>query len=126
MNQLQFDGSSEEAALKFAQETKDRIEAAEKEKEKPLEGSLEIDNKADTNGKEPSLVVDMDQLLISDLETLDRASAKKLPTSELIKFLDRIVVGGVRHLPLRRLGDIIEALGEAVTEAANPTSAAGN
>lgn len=87
------------------------------EKEAP---TLELDKQVDANGEEP-LAVDMDLLLIGDLETLDRASSKKLPTSELIVFLDRIVVGGVRHLPLRRLGDIIEALGNAVTESANPS-----
>ena len=120
MDQLQFDGSSEEAAINFAQETKARIEAMEKGKQ--IEKPLELDKQVSTNGKEP-IKVDMDLLLIGDLETLDRAASKKLPTSELIKFLDRIVVGGVRHLPLTRLSDITDALGEAVKDAADP---AGN
>jgi hypothetical protein len=83
------------------------------------EAALILDSQIAANGEEP-IIVDIDKLTIGDLETLDKASARKLSTVELIEFLEGIVVGGIRHLPIKRLGDVIKALGNAVSESANP------
>lgn len=64
--------------------------------------------------------IDLDGLLIGDLELLDKAKDGDLPAKEMVGFLDRIVKGGVRHLPMRYLGVIIEQLGDAISESVNP------
>lgn len=64
--------------------------------------------------------IDLDGLLIGDLELLDKAKDGDLPAKEMIGFLDRIVKGGVRHLPMRYLAVIIDHLGDAISESVNP------
>ena len=64
--------------------------------------------------------VNLDNLMIGDLETLDRASAGDLPMTELVNLLDRVVEGNVRELPLPAMRDIVEALNEQVDALANP------
>jgi hypothetical protein len=93
----------------------------------PDESAAAIKTLVGTGGNGASPVqIDLEHLLIGDLEFLERAGNKDLPPSELVDFLDRVVVGGVRHLPLGRLVSIVEALGEAVSEAANPVKPGDN
>ncbi len=88
------------------------------------EAAVKVKEVAKTNGAVPvEIKIDLDNLLIGDLETLDRAGKNDLPMTELVGFLEKVVVGGVRHLPMSRLGTIIEALTGAIGEASNP---AGN
>jgi len=54
--------------------------------------------------------VNLDQLTIGDLETLDAAARGEIPMARLVELLDRVVEGGVRHLPLTALRDITAAL----------------
>lgn len=54
--------------------------------------------------------VTLENLTIGDLEVLDRASRNELRPGELLDFLDRVVVGGARSLPLSALGDVVQAL----------------
>lgn len=66
------------------------------------------------------VVIDLDGLLIGDLEVLDRAKDGNLPMKELVAFLDRVVVDGVKHLPMRYFSTIVDQLGDAIAESANP------
>ena len=66
------------------------------------------------------ILINLDNLLIGDLEKIDKASRNELPITELVEMLDKVVDGGVRHLPVTVLNDITKALTEAVTAAANP------
>lgn len=80
-----------------------------------------VETKPGSNGAAPiEIKIDLDNLTIGDLETLDSAGRRELPMKDMIAFLERVVVGGVRHLPLSRMGAIIDALGEAIGEATNP------
>ncbi len=86
--------------------------------------AVKVKDVAPANGAVPlEIKIDLDNLLIGDLETLDRAGKNDLPMTELVGFLEKVVVDGVRHLPMSRLGIIIEALTAAIGEASNP---AGN
>jgi len=64
--------------------------------------------------------VNLDNLTIGDLETLDRAADGELPMAELVDLLDRVVDGDVRALPLTAMGDIVTQMNEAVDDMANP------
>jgi hypothetical protein len=96
------------------------------EKQDPVAAEATVD----TNGVADTLTVpvsevveieiDLDGLLIGDLEVLDRAKDGNLPMNEMITFLDRVVTGGVRKLPMRYLSVIIDRLGEAIAESTNP------
>ena len=66
------------------------------------------------------ITLDFDKLTIGDLELLDRAGRGEPVTSEIIALLDRIVEGGVRHLPLSRLPEVVEALTDAIGQLTNP------
>lgn len=67
--------------------------------------------------------IDLTNMLIGDLETIDKAGRNELPITELIDVLDRVVVGGARHLPVTVINDITTALMEEITAVANPESA---
>jgi len=70
--------------------------------------------------------VNLDNLTIGDLETLERAGQGDLPMSELIDLLDRVVEGDVRGLPLPSMGEIVQRLNDAVEEMSNPEIAGKN
>jgi len=67
-----------------------------------------------------TVTVDLSKLVIADLETLDRASRNDLPVKELLDLLDRVVVGGARHLPLDQMSTIVEQLQAEISKTANP------
>ena len=91
-----------------------------------VEATAETNGVADTEKalqtakKLIEIEIDLDGLLIGDLEVLDRAKDGNLPMKDLITFLDRVVVGGVKHLPMRYFSLIVDKLGDAIAESANP------
>lgn len=80
------------------------------------------------NGDSPLIIeIDMDNMTIGDLGLFDEFKQAKFiadrtgrkpdyPMGKMVSFLDRIVVGGVSHLPYRRLAEVMDltmtALGE--------------
>lgn len=73
-----------------------------------------------------SLTVDLDQLTIGDMELFDRIAVQKASNGEIVGLLNRVVVGGVNHLPYKQLPRVMEALKDALQAAGNPDSAQGN
>lgn len=64
--------------------------------------------------------VDFSTLTIGDMALFDKFKDNQASNTELVKFLDRVVVGGASHLPLTALQDVMSALQDAVTEMSNP------
>ena len=64
--------------------------------------------------------INLDNLTIGDLELMDQAARGEIPMAELVDLLDRVVEGGVRHLPLTALKDIVAALNAEVERLTNP------
>lgn len=64
--------------------------------------------------------VNLDELTIGDLETIDKSRRGEIPVSEMLDLLDRVVVGGARHLPLRAMREIVERLEKEINAEANP------
>ena len=54
------------------------------------------------------IVVNMEKMTIGDLELLDQSD--QMSGKELIEFLDRIVEGDVRALPITALPQIVDAI----------------
>ncbi len=59
--------------------------------------------------------VDLDKLTFGDLEKFDELAAGTASVKEIVGLLDRAVVGGVRHLPLSKMPEIVEAIKGAMT-----------
>ena len=72
-----------------------------------------------------AITVDLSGMTIGDLAMFDAMSKKELSMSEMVTFLDRLVVGGARHLPLARLREVMAAVQVAVVELGNPTDGQG-
>lgn len=72
------------------------------------------------NAEATKLIVNLDNLTIGDLELFDSWSRGEAPIKNILDVLDRAVEGGVRHLPLSQIGDVVAAIREAVGEASNP------
>lgn len=64
---------------------------------------------------EITISINLDALTVGDLVLLDKAARGEIPMSDLVDLLDRVVEGGVRHLPLTALPKIIEALNAEVS-----------
>ena len=64
--------------------------------------------------------VSLDQLTIGDLDTLESFASGSTKPGEITELLDRCVMGGARQLPLTAIADIVKALGEAISEMADP------
>jgi len=71
---------------------------------------------------ELKIEVNLDAMTIDDLVFLEEAGNAKVKMAELKAFLDRVVVGGVGHLPIKALKDVAEAITDAVQAEANPTT----
>jgi hypothetical protein len=71
--------------------------------------------------------IDLDQMYIDDLETLQKFQSGGFAAEEFLDLLDRVVEGGVRgkKLPFRLLREIGQKLRAALQEAANPTDVSG-
>lgn len=63
--------------------------------------------------------IDLDKLTIGDLELIDRWRSTELPLTDRVKLLDRVVKGGVKHLPLKLYATALDKLGDAVASAMN-------
>lgn len=71
------------------------------------------------------VIVSLDELTIGDLRTLDRG--EKQTGKALVTLLDRVVVGGARHLPLRSvraIGEQLKVEMEALTRGADEVDGA--
>ncbi len=79
-----------------------------------------------TESNKITVTVEIENMTIGDLELLDQAGRNELPASDLVAFLDRIVVEDARSLPITTLPQIVQALQEAVEQSTNPGTAEGN
>lgn len=66
------------------------------------------------------ITIDLTDLTLEDLVTLEQAAQRTLSTPNLIKFLDRVVVGGAKNLKLTQLPNITRALIEQTRRMSNP------
>lgn len=73
-----------------------------------------------------NITVDISKMTFGDWERMDSwgREGEAPPVSEVLDILDRVVEGGVRHLPITALGDIMEAIRKAVEKSANPSEVA--
>lgn len=69
-----------------------------------------------------NIVVNIDNLTIGDLEVLDKAQRKETNITDMLDLLDRVVEGGVRHLPLSAMQTIVDRIQEEVQKTTNPQS----
>lgn len=69
---------------------------------------------------EISIRVDASAVTFGDLEMAMGFDNGTVDLKELLPFLNRVVVGGVRHLPLSAMPAILEALTEAFSSLGNP------
>jgi hypothetical protein len=73
-----------------------------------------------------NITVNVENMLIGDLELLEKAAEGDLTAGSLIEFLDRIIEEDVRSIPLSRMGEINAKIEEAVEAASNPETPEGN
>lgn len=93
----------------------------------PREARLKSAEASQSNGEPVKIVIDggaLAELTFGEYEILLTLREKGI-TPELITFLERIVVGGVRDLSLSLYAPIIDALNEAIGGAANPEDEKG-
>lgn len=60
------------------------------------------------------IVVNLDGLTIGDLELFEKWQNKEVKIKDMLDMLDRAVKGGVRHLPLSSMKEILQAITDAV------------
>jgi hypothetical protein len=70
--------------------------------------------------KELEIKVNLDAMTFGDLEMAMQAESGKVPVKELLPFLNRVVVGGVKDIPLTAMPAIMDALTKALEGMANP------
>lgn len=78
----------------------------------------------DRAGGTLNLKVDLSGLTIGDLTLFDSFQGGTQSNAALVEFLDRVVVGGARQLPLTALRDVMEAIKAEVGTLANPKAEA--
>lgn len=66
------------------------------------------------------LQVDISKMTLGDLEVLDNWSQGKARISDALSVFEKIMDTDPRQLPLTALGEIVEAITAAVTEAQDP------
>lgn len=78
-----------------------------------------------------NLTINLDKLTIGDLETIavvagegDKLNLAKIPA--VIELMNRAVEGGVRHLPMDSLGQIMNAMAAEMGKVGNPSDQRGN
>lgn len=59
------------------------------------------------------IVIDLDQITIGDLPLLDRLGKGEADPEEILGILDRVVEGGVQHLPLSMMSEITAEFNKA-------------
>lgn len=73
------------------------------------------DNTAEAE-REIQVTVDLDKLTIGDLPLLEQLGREELTAQEVVDFLDGVIEGGVKHLPLSTMPEITAAFREATAE----------
>lgn len=68
------------------------------------------------------VALNLDDLTLGDLEMLDAYSEaeKTPPMRDILVLLNKIVVGGVRGVPVKKLPVLFEAIQEEIGRVANP------
>lgn len=68
------------------------------------------------------VALNLDGLTLGDLETLESYSGaeKTPPMCEILGLLNRIVVGGVRDVPVKKLPALFEAIQAEIGQVGNP------
>jgi hypothetical protein len=69
--------------------------------------------------------IDLSSLKVKDLALFERMQGRTAPQSEIIGFLDRVVVGGASELPLTTLPAVMQAITEAMAALGNPKDGQG-
>lgn len=69
--------------------------------------------------------VDLSGLKIKDLALFEKIQNGATSQADLIALLDRVVVGGASELPLTALGDVMQAIREAMGAIARPQDGQG-
>lgn len=69
-----------------------------------------------------NLQIDLDGLTIGDLKVFANLKSGTADELAMVAMLNRCVVGGVDHLPLKALPQVGEALAKAMQAAQNPNS----
>lgn len=80
---------------------------------------------AATSGTQPQesdikIDVHLERLTIGDLEVFDKFSRNETTLTEMIDFLQRVIDGDVRSMPMTSLASIMEAVTTGLSEAKNP------
>ena len=70
--------------------------------------------------------LDIDQLTVGDLEEVNRLVNDEMTITEQIAFIDRVVVGDLKSLPMRALPDVVEKVVAALGNAFGGVSDQGN
>lgn len=70
--------------------------------------------------QELEIKVNLDELTFGDIEMALNFESGQVPIGEMLPFLNRVVVGGVRHIPLTAMPKIVDALVAAFAEMGNP------
>lgn len=80
-------------------------------------------------GDEPSkgtpleIQVNLEGLTFDDLQILEEVSGKDVSFKQMKAVLDKVVVGGVGHLPVTLMPQIAEVLKVKIKEMGNPVAA---
>lgn len=69
--------------------------------------------------------VDFSSLTIGDLALFDAFKNNSASQADMVKLLDRVVVGGASRLPLTRLKDVVDAVVKATEQLVNPVDGQG-
>jgi len=72
-----------------------------------------------------NLKVDLSNLKIKDLILFEEMQGKDVSQADIVRFLDRVVVGGVGEFPLARFPDVMDAITREITKIKNPTDGQG-
>ena len=64
--------------------------------------------------------VDVSELELGDVEKLMEGGANALPFKDQLDLLDRVVIGGARHVKIKDVPLVMEAIQKAIDEFSNP------
>jgi len=73
-----------------------------------------------------NVTIDTSKLMLPDLKLISRLRRGALNDEDAMDLLERCVVGGIEHIPLPMLSDVLAALFDAVYRNKNPETDQGN
>lgn len=87
-----------------------------------------------SNGATPEINIEvnlnaLEDVTLGDFELMDRAQSGQLGQADMgsvVRFLNLLVVGGVRQYKFKQLPELMEAVSTAIQSVANPTTSQGN